>query len=316
MNRETGISPNRALGIKRKMLKKAAVNYELYLFLLPTVVFLALFAYQPMYGVQIAFKDFMASKGIWGSPWVGLEHFERFFQSYQFWTVINNTLGISLYELLVAFPIPIVLALLLNQMINQKFKRFVQTVTYAPHFISVVVLSGMVYLFLSPGNGIVNSFIEMAGGEPIFFLSKPELFKTIYVFSGIWQSAGWSTIIYMAALSGVNPELHEAAVVDGASKMRRLWHIDLPGIAPTIVILLILNIGNFMSVGFEKVFLLQNSLNLSASEIIPTYVYKVGLLGAEYSYSTAIGLFNATINCLLLIAVNTIVKKMGQQSLW
>jgi putative aldouronate transport system permease protein len=291
-------------------------NYDLYLLLAPTLLYFAIFHYGPMYGIQIAFKEFMASRGITGSPWVGFDHFERFFKSYQFWTVIKNTVGISLYQLAVAFPIPIMLALLLNQLTSQRFKRLVQTVTYAPHFISTVVMVGMIFLFLSPRHGLINKAIVALGFEPIFFMGSPEWFKTVYVWSGIWQNAGWAMIIYLAALSAINPDLHEAAMMDGASKLRRIWHIDLPGILPTIMILLILDIGNLMSIGFEKVFLMQTPLNLDSSEIIATYVYKVGLLQVQYSYSAAIGLFNNVINFILLLTVNQLAKKLRQTSLW
>lgn len=301
---------------RRSLWKKALKNYELYLFLLPTLLYFAVFQYGPMYGVQIAFKNFIAVKGITGSPWVGFTHFERFFNSAQFTVILKNTLLLSLYELLVAFPIPIVLALMINQVASQRFKKLVQTVTYAPHFISVVVIVGMLYLFLSPRSGLVNEVIRLLGGEPIFFMGSAEWFKSLFVFSGVWQNAGWSTIIYLAALTAVNPDLHEAAIMDGASKFQRVLHIDIPSIMPTIMILLILNIGSFMSVGFEKIYLMQNSLNLDSSEVIQTYVYKTGLLGAQYSYSTAIGLFNAVINFVLLLSVNRLAKRMKQASLW
>lgn len=293
-----------------------AVNYELYLLLLPTLIYFAVFHYWPIYGVQIAFKQFIAVRGIAGSPWVGFDHFERFFQSFQFWTILRNTIELSLYELLVGFPAPIVLALMLNQVTSRRFKRFVQTVTYAPHFISVVVIVGMLNLFLSPRSGLVNQVIAYLGGTPVYFMAEPEWFKTIYVFSGVWQNVGWSTIIYLAALTAINPDLHEAAVVDGASKWRRIWHIDLPGIMPTVMILFILNMGSFMTVGFEKVYLMQNALNADASEIIQTYVYKAGLLNAQYSYSSAIGLFNSVINFALLGSVNLLARYMKQTSLW
>lgn len=256
-----------------------------------------------MYGVTIAFKEFMASKGIMGSPWVGFEHFERFFSSYKFATVMWNTLIINLYELVIAFPIPIILALLLNQVGNARFKKLVQTITYAPHFISVVVIVGMLYLFLSPRNGLFNQLIVWLGGESIFFMASAEWFKTIFVFSGVWQNAGWSMIIYLAALTAVSQDLHEAAVVDGASKFQRILHIDLPSLMPTIMILLILNIGSFMAVGFEKIYLMQNPVNLGSSEVIQTYVYQTGLLSAQYSYSAAVGLFNSVINFILLIGL-------------
>lgn len=305
----------RAEAVKRRW-KKIFHSYQLYLLLLPTIAYFILFHYVPIYGAQIAFKDFIAIRGIAGSPWVGFAHFERFFSSYQFWTVMKNTLGISLYELAVAFPAPILLALLLNAMGSERFKRFVQTVTYAPHFISVVVIVGMLHIFLSPHNGIVNEAVKWFGREAIFFMGSPEWFKTIFVLSGVWQNVGWSAIIYLAALTSVDPSLHEAAVMDGATKLQRIRYIDLPSILPTVVILLILNFGSFMSVGYEKVLLMQNNLNVESSEIIQTYVYKVGLINAEYGYSTAIGLFNSVVNFLLLVTVNFLAARMKQSSLW
>ncbi|WP_106766653.1 ABC transporter permease [Paenibacillus faecalis] len=302
-----------SLSYKWKRIRK---HHQLYLILFPTILYFLIFHYVPMYGVIIAFKNFMASKGILGSPWVGFEHFERFFSSYKFGTVIWNTLAINLYELLVAFPIPIILALLLNQVANSRFKKLVQTVTYAPHFISVVVIVGMLFLFLSPRNGLINQLISWFGGDPVFFMASADWFKTIFVFSGIWQNAGWSMIIYLAALTSVSPDLHEAAIVDGANKLDRIWYIDLPSILPTIMILLILNIGSFMAVGFEKMYLMQNPLNMSSSEVIQTYVYKTGLLSAQYSYSAAVGLFNSVINFLLLIGFNQLAKSTKQASLW
>lgn len=308
-------SSSRSIVLSSKW-KRIQRHYQLYLFLLPTILYFLIFHYFPMYGVTIAFKDFIAVKGISGSPWVGFEHFERFFSSYKFSTVIWNTLLINLYELFIAFPIPIILALLLNQVTNEKFKKLVQTVTYAPHFISVVVIVGMLYLFLSPRNGLINQLIVWLGGEPIFFMASPEWFKSIFVLSGVWQNAGWSMIIYLAALTSVSSDLHEAAIVDGASKLQRIWNIDLPSIMPTIMILLILNIGSFMAVGFEKIYLMQNSLNIGSSEVIQTYVYQTGLLSAQYSYSAAVGLFNSVVNFILLIGFNQLAKSMKQASLW
>lgn len=306
----------KSLRVMKYKIKAIKGNIDLYLLLLPTLLYFLIFHYGPLYGLQIAFKNFVAVKGIADSAWVGFSHFERFFQSYQFWSLLKNTLLINFYELCVAFPIPIVLALLLNQLMSAKFRRWVQTITYAPHFISVVVVVGMMYIFLSPRNGLINRLVEWLGGNAVFFMGSTEWFKTIFVFSGIWQNAGWSAVIYLAALTAVNPDLHEAAVMDGASKLKRIWHIDLPSIMPTIMILLILNVGQFMSVGFEKIYLMQNALNIASAEVIQTYVYKVGLLGAQYSYSTAIGLFNAIINFVLLITINQAAKAMKQNSLW
>jgi len=269
-----------------------------------------------MYGVQIAFKDFMASKGILGSPWVGFEHFQRFFRSFYFKNIITNTLRISLLSLAVGFPIPIILALLLNEVGNKTYKRFIQTVTYAPHFISMVVMAGIIISFLSPSTGLINFFLRAIGSEPISFMGKSAMFPWIYIISGIWQNAGWSSIMYFAALSAIDVELYEAAKVDGCTKLQKIWHIDIPGIVPMIVILLILNCGNLMTVGFEKAYLLQNNLNIETSEVISTYVYKVGLQRAEYSFATAVGLFNSIINFILLLSVNKISNKLGQTGLW
>ncbi|MNI22761.1 putative multiple-sugar transport system permease YteP [compost metagenome] len=299
-----------------KKLKRIVRNYDLYLLLVPTLAYFIIFHYAPMYGLQIAFKNFNPIKGITGSPWVGLDNFERFFESYQFVTIIKNTLGISIYELLVAFPAPIILALMINQLTSERFKRFVQTITYAPHFISTVVVVGIVYLLLSPKTGAVNSFLGLVGIDPIFFMGSSEWFKTVFVLSGVWQSIGWGTIIYLAALTAVNPDLHEAATVDGASKLQRVFHIDVPSIMPTVIIMLIMNMGHMMSVGFEKVYLMQNQLNVDSSETIQTYVYKAGLVQAQYSYASAIGLFNTVINFILLISVNKIAKSLKQTSLW
>jgi putative aldouronate transport system permease protein len=293
-------------------------NWELYLLISPVVAYFILFEYIPMYGVQIAFKNFVATKGIWGSSWVGMMHFERFFDSYFFWRLITNTLGVSLYQLAIGFPVPIILALMINEIKPTRiwFKKIVQTVTYAPHFLSTVVLVGIVVMFLAPETGVINKLIGILGGQPISFMTEPAWFKTIFVGSGVWQQMGWGSIIYLAALAGIDPQLHEAAKVDGATRLQRIWHVNLPGIMPTIVILLILNMGSIMGVGFEKVYLMQNDLNLESSEVISTYVYKSGIIQAQYSFSAAIGLFNSIINFFLLVLVNFAAKRMNQTSLW
>lgn len=301
---------------RKKTLKLMKTNYMLYLFLLPALAFIIIFCYGPMYGLQLAFKSFIASKGIWGSPWVGMKWFNMFFASSRFWELISNTVLLSVYSLAAGFPLPIILALLLNSIDNIHFKKVTQTITYMPHFISVVVLVGMMSAFLSPNYGFINTFIEAMGGTPKYFMGDPKWFRHLYVLSGIWQETGWNSIIYIAALSGVNPELHESAMIDGASRIKRMWHIDLPAILPTIVILLILNFGQIMNVGFEKTFLMQNDLNNSVSEVISTYTYKIGLVQAEISYSTAIGLFNNLINFILLLTVNKISRKASGYSLW
>lgn len=297
----------------RKVLER---DWQLLLLCMIPIGYFVIFHYIPMYGVQIAFKDFRAVDGIWGSKWVGFKHFERFFSSSQFWPLIKNTLGLSFLQILLGFPIPILLAIMLNQAKNQKFRKFVQSVAYCPHFISIVVLTGMLYIFLSPRNGIINNVIQMLGGEPIFFLGDAKYFKLTFVISGIWQNAGWSAIIYIAALSGISPDLYEAAQVDGANKWQRIRHIDLPGILPTIVMMLILEMGKVMSLGFQKAYLMQNAQNLAASEIISTYIYKVGMIDAQYSYSAAINLFNNLVNIILLVTVNQVSKKLTDNSLW
>ena len=283
---------------------------------LPAIAYFVIFHYIPIYGNLIAFKDFSAYKGIMRSPWVGLENFERFFESFMFFTVIKNTILLSVYQIAVGFPITLALAVLLNRMVNLKYKSLVQTVTYAPHFISMVVMVGMLQLWLSPRHGFVNTFIGFFGADPIFFLGSAKLFRSVYVLSGVWQNFGWGMIIYLAALSSVDPQLYDASYIDGATKLQQIFYVDIPSIMPTVVIVLILRLGRIMNVGFQKAFLMQNPLNLEASEIISTYVYKAGLLQAEFSYGAAIGLFNTIINFVLLITVNNAARKLTEQSLW
>lgn len=300
----------------QRLLADMKRNYVLYLLILPVAIYYIIFAYVPMYGVQLAFKEFIARDGIWGSPWIGFENFERFFSSYNFVALLKNTLGISIYSLVVGFPLPILFALLLNYVRSTKLKKSVQMVSYAPYFISTVVMCGMIVIFLQSDTGIFNQIRAIFGLESISFLSVPGYFKSIYVWTGVWQGLGWNTIIYISALSGVDYEMHEAAIMDGATKLRRMWSIDLPSILPTAVMLLILNVGGIMNVGFEKVYLLQNSLNQSTSDVISTYVYRVGMINNDYGYSTAVGLFNSVINVILLVSVNQITKKLTQVSLW
>ena len=305
------------LGTFRYTLKRLSRHWQLYLVLLIPVALLIIFSYGPMYGVQIAFKDFKVRQGIWGSKWVGMKHFENFWGTYSFKRLITNTLTLSVYSLVAGFPIPILLALMLNECGNLKYKKAVQMITYAPHFISTVVMCSIILLVVtSANNGILNNMLAALGAtERVDFITKPNYFAHIYVWSGVWQSMGYGSIIYIAALAGIDPSLHEAAMVDGASKIKRIWHIDLPGIMPTITILLILNVGSLMNVGYEKVLLLQNDLNMSASDIIATYVYRQGLEGAQYSFSAAVGLFNSVVNTILLVSVNFITKKLGETSL-
>ncbi|MFD0678266.1 MULTISPECIES: ABC transporter permease [unclassified Paenibacillus] len=300
-----------------KKLKKIRENWQLYSLLLIPFVYVIVFHYVPMTGLVIAFKNYNVVQGVFNSRWVGLTHFERFFNSYDFWNVLKNTLTLSVYNLVVGFPAPIILALCINYLPSKRFKKLLQMTTYAPHFISIVVIAGIIVQLLSR-EGLVNTMIVALGGERINFLGTPEYFKSIYVFSGVWQQAGWGSIIYLAALSGIDPQLHEAARMDGANKLRRIWHIDIPGILPTIVILLIMDVGRIMNIGFQKVLLLQNPLNVSTSEVIDTYVYKVGIISGmpNFSYAAAIGLFKSIIGVILIIAVNRIARKVNDTSLW
>lgn len=310
-------SPTKILDLnnRNQAMQRFWKHWQYYMFMAPAVIYYLIFHYYPMYGLQIAFKDFVAFQGIWGSPWVGFDHFTRFMNSYYFWDLMWNTLAINFYQLLL-FPVSIIVALSMNELKDGLYKRTVQTVTYAPHFISVVVMSGMILIFLHPNNGIINNIITAFGFEPIKFMTEPGWFKSIFVLSGEWQQLGWGAIIYLAALSGIDPQLHEAAKVDGASRLQRIWHINLPGILPTIVILLILNFGNFMAIGFEKIYLLQNQLNMESSDVIQTYVYRSGIQQAQYSFSTAVGLFNSLINFAFLILFNWIARKTTESSLW
>ncbi len=292
-------------------------NWQLYLLLVPVVFYFLVFKYLPILGLQVAFKEYSVSRGIWGSPWVGFENFKRFFDAFFFKRLIFNTVGINLYNLLVGFPIPIILALMINEVYNIRFKKIVQTVTYAPYFISIVVLGAMMISFFSPNTGIVNNAVKSLGGTPIAFMTEPRYFWHMYVLSGIWQNAGWNAIIYIAALTGIDWEQHEAAIMDGATKLQRIRYINIPGILPTIVILFILAIGNMMGDNFEKIYIMQNELNREASDVISTFVYRTAFVeGMDISFSSAVGLFNSTINFILLITVNGIAKKIGNNSLW
>ena len=299
-----------------KTLKRALKSWQLYTLLIPALIYYIVFCYGPMYGVQIAFRNYSPTKGIWGSEWVGLRHMIRFFNSYYFLDLIRNTLTISLFNLVLGFPMPILLALCINELKNGAFKKTVQTVSYAPHFISTVVMCAMIINFTNPNIGIINRVITSFGGEAIPFMTMPKMFPGVYVISGVWQGMGWGSIIYLASLAGVDEQLHEAAMVDGATRMQRLYHINIPHIVPTMIIMLILNSGTIMSLGADKAFLLQNDLNIDRSEVISTYVYKSGLINAQYGFSAAVGLFNSVINMIMLWTVNFISRKVGENSLW
>lgn len=292
-------------------------HWPLYLMVLPAVMVIAVFSYGPMYGVVIAFKNFKPAYGIGGSAWVGLCNFERFFSSYQFKNTLLNTLSISIYSMLACFPAPVILALMMDQVRSKSTQRFIQTVTYMSHFISVIVVSGMILTFLNVNTGLYGNLARLLGvRNPKDLLGEKNLFSTIYVLSDIWQHTGWDSIIYMAALSAVDPSLHEAARVDGASEWDRIVHIQIPSIVPTMVILLILRAGSLMNVGFDKVYLLQNDLNLDRSEVLSTYVYKVGMINQQYSFSAAANLFNTVVNFVMIMLVNQIARRLGETSLW
>ena len=299
-----------------RLLKNMRKNWILYLMITPALLYYIIFSYVPMYGVLLAFKDYKIKLGILGSPWVGFEHFQRFFSAYNFKRLLMNTVGLSVYGMIAGFPIPIIFALMLNYLRHHKLKKAVQMVSYAPYFISTVVICGMISIFMSQDSGIFNVIRGFFGMEPVDFLAKPEWFKHIYVWSGIWQGMGWSSIIYISALAGVDYEMHEAAIVDGATKIQRMIHIDLPSIKPTILMLFILQMGGLLGVGFEKVYLLQNSLNRSAASVISTYVYEVGLVNSDYGYSTAVGLFNSVISLVLVVTANQLSKKFAGESLF
>lgn len=290
-------------------------RWQLYALLAPAVVTTLLFHYYPIYGIQIAFKNYRNSRGIWGSSWVGLKHFQSLFSYVNFADILRNTISISLYSIAV-FPCAVIFALMLNEVRNLRFKRGVQMISYAPHFISTVVVVSMLQIFMQRSNGLINNVIAMLGGERIDFLSIPQYFSTIFVWSGVWQNLGWNAIVYIAALAGVSAELLEAARIDGANRLQIIWHVNLPHIFPTIVTLLIISTGSVLSVGFEKIYLMQNSLNLDASRVISTYVYEMGIENAQLDFATAVGLFNNAVNIAILLIVNTVARKISKISIF
>lgn len=296
--------------------RKIKSNIPLYVLLFPSIILLIMFAYIPMFGLVIAFKDYSPANGILNSPWVGFKYFTQFFNSVQFGTTMMNTLKISIYSILVGFPLPILLALLCNQLRAGKFKKVFQVTTYLPHFISTMVMCGIIILFLSPNSGLIANIFKSLGWTMPNLLSKPDSFAGVYVWSDVWQHIGWDSIIYLAALSAIDPTYYEAATMDGASRMQKILNIDLPLLLPTAMILLILRAGSLLSIGFEKVLLLQNPLNLAGSEVISTYVYKVGMQNFQYSYSTAIGLFNTVVNLIILLSVNWFSKRYTKTGLF
>lgn len=297
--------------------KRSLIKYwDLYLLILPVIIWLLVFKYRPMYGTIIAFEDFSPSRGVWGSKWVGLKHFERFFNAYNFQDILLNTVKLSLFQLILSFPMPILLALVLNEIRNKRYKKLVQTVTYAPFFLSTVVMVGLIDAFLYPETGLLNVLAVKLGGHSVNYMAKEEYFRPIFIISHIWKGTGWSSIIYMSALTSIDPQLYEAARMDGANRFQSMLHVTIPAILPTAIIMLIRDCGNIMDVGFEKAFLMQNDLNMGASEVISTYVYKVGMVNSQYSYSTAVNLFNSVINLAMLLVVNKISKTVSETSLW
>lgn len=312
---ETKTTPRRSKMHESAPAKAFRLHWQLYLLLILPLAWVAIFRYWPMFGLQIAFRNFKISKGFWDSTWVGLKYFKQFLTDYSFKRLITNTLGISVYSLVAGFFPPIILAVALNECRHKYFTKGVQTITYMPHFLSTVVITSIITQLLSYG-GALNTLVKAVGGTPRNYLSEPSYFKSIYVWSGIWQSQGYNSIMYLAALAGISPELQEAAYVDGANIWQRIWHVDLPGIIPTAIILLILNTASVLNVGYEKVYLLQNSLNMSASDVISTYVYRVGLVDMNYSFSTAVNLFQSVISLLLMAIVNSIARKASDYSLW
>ncbi|MCU6707989.1 ABC transporter permease subunit [Paenibacillus sp. J5C_2022] len=306
-------SPNKSY--MNRLLRDFVRNKYVYIMLLPVVAYYVIFHYGPMYGVQIAFKDYSPSRGFWNSSWIGFQHFNDFFNSFFFWRLLKNTLLISLYEVIFAFPSAIILALLLNEVRRMAFKRWVQTITYLPHFISLVVISGMLIDFLAR-DGIINQILGLVGIEAIPFFSLSEWFRTIYIGSGVWQNVGWGSIIFLAAISNIDPSLYEAAKVDGAGRLRQVISITIPSMMPTIMIMFILQIGSFMAVGTDKILLLYNPTIYETADVIGTYVYRKGILESSYSYTAAIGLFNSIINLVLLVLANYWSRRKTDSGLW
>lgn len=315
MQAETGMKNISKESFIKRTKKDFKKNWKVYLLVSPVILYYLIFCYKPMYGALIAFKEYSPGRGFLASPWVGFEYFRQFFSSVFFWQVLRNTLIISVNTILFGFPAPIILALLVNEVSNKRFAKTVQTISYLPHFISMVVICSMIREFTSY-DGIINDIITFLGGERIVMLNEPGLFVPIYVLSGIWQEVGWGSIIYIAAIAGVDTGLYEAAQIDGAGRLRQLWHITLPSILPTIVIMLIMRIGNILNVGFEKIILLYNPVIYDTADVISTFVYRKGILEYNYSFSTAVGLFNSIVNFIMLIAANTISKKTTENGLW
>ncbi|MDR2376942.1 MAG: ABC transporter permease subunit [Treponema sp.] len=311
-----GVQSGPSIRVQRRNPLWGKSVWQLYVLILLPVAFIFIFNYLPMGGVLVAFKDYSIRRGIWGSQWAGLKYFRQFFETPIFFTILKNTVALSLLSLAVGFPFPILLALGFNEITGLKVKKTIQTLVFAPYFVSTVVVVSILFQIFSYRYGLVNSALNLMGFKSLDFLGMDRFFRPAYVWSGVWQGAGYGSILYLAALSGIDVNLYDAAAIDGANKFQRLRHIDLPGIAPTIIIMLILNAGSVLSVGFEKVYLMQNPVNYTISEVISTYVYKVGIQQAQFSFSTAVGLFNSTVNCVILLLVNWIAGKVNETNLF
>lgn len=307
-NKSAGFFQRATIGIKN--------DWQLYILLLPALIYIFVFNYLPMYGIQIAFRDYKAVFGITGSKWVGMKHFTDFFNAYYFRRLLSNTFLLNLFSLIFSFPIPIIMAIMLNQLTKERFKKFTQTIIYVPHFISTVVMAGILYLFLSPTSGVINTIIKALGGDAIFFMVEPNWFRPLFIGSSIWQHSGWNTILYIATLTSINPELYEAATIDGATKYQKIRYIDIPHLIPIAVMMLILNCGSLLSSNTDKALLMQTAGNMAKSDIIGVYVYQMGLGNAQFSYTAAIGLFTNIINFVTIITVNRIAKRLGDTSLF
>jgi putative aldouronate transport system permease protein len=299
----------------QRLCRDFALNKHIYLMVAPAIIIYLIFEYLPMYGVLIAFKEFSPAKGVWGSKWVGLQHYKDFLSTLYFWRLVKNTFLLSFYNLLWGFPAPIIFALLLNEIRGSLFKRVVQTISYLPHFVSIIVICGLITDFLQR-DGLINSILVNFGFERVAYLMQPQWFRTIYVSSGIWQTLGWSSIVYISALTAIDAELYQAASIDGANRWMQLWSITIPGILPTIIILFIMRMGHLLSVGFEKILLLYNSNTYEVADVISTYVYRKGIMGGDFSFSTAVGLLNSLVNLSLLLTANWISKRTSETSLW
>lgn len=316
MQKQTGLTTNARPGKFARFWHGFWQDRYMHLLVLPALIYIIIFCYVPMYGIQVAFKNFAIRKGIWGSPWVGMKNFEAFFNSIYFWRLIRNTVFLSFGSVIFSFPVPIIFALMLNELNSRRLRNLIQTVSYYPHFVSVVIVVGIMRLLLSPETGIINNLIVGMGGETIAFMESARWFRTLYFVSGIWQGFGWSSIIYLAALAGVAPELYEAAQIDGANRFQRVWHVSLPTIMPTIVILLIMALGGVLSVGKDKILLMYNPGIYDVADVISTYVHRKSIEGGQFAFGTAVDLFNNVVNFVLIVIVNYISKKVTEISLW